>query len=527
MIIWSGEIVEINRLYKTLIVQYPFLAKELEQLVKTNDANVVMLYSRRCLEVIVSELCETELKRPRKTEPLKGIIDKLNSEEKVPSHIISSMLSLNSMSTYGTHPKDFDPEQVKPVLNNLAVILKWYIRYKDFKVEDSLVPVEKKSGFLPVDESDKKINRPKRKIIFVVLGCFLLLILAVFVIPRLIKSNSNRRTTDSGLLKKTIAVLPFRNLSNDSLQLYFCDGFMEEVLNNLQRVHDFTVRSRTSTDQYRNGTKSIKIIGNELNVNYLVEGSVSREDNKLKIWVQLINARTDEHIWANDYTRELKQIFSLQSEIAKEIAGELKTVLSPDEISEIDRRPTDNLEAYNYYLLGNDYYRRSFEKQNFEIAAGMYIKAIECDQNFALAYTRLSICYMALNWFHYDLKEDRLTKSKAAIDKAFEIDPELPEAHLALGTYYYWGQLNYSKALDEFEIVQKRLNNNSECLYLKGSVYLRAGEFSIALENFIKSFEYDPGLSRIPQNIAATFTLLSKYNEAEEYYDKAILLNPA
>ena len=131
MIIWSGEIKELEKLYESIKANLPVLVKELEQLIKTEDANVVMLYSRRCLEVIVTELCECELKRPRKTEPLKGIIDKLNSEEKVPSHIITSMHGLNSLSTYGTHPKDFDPEQVKPVLSNLTIVIRWYLKYKE------------------------------------------------------------------------------------------------------------------------------------------------------------------------------------------------------------------------------------------------------------------------------------------------------------------------------------------------------------------------------------------------------------
>ena len=128
MPIWSAEIKEIQILFDSLKGQFPDLEKELKPLITSQDSNVVLLYSRRCLEVIVTELCEVELKRPRKTEPLKGIIDKLNSEEKVPSHIITSMLGLNSLSTYGTHPKDFDPEQVKPALNNLTIVIKWYLK---------------------------------------------------------------------------------------------------------------------------------------------------------------------------------------------------------------------------------------------------------------------------------------------------------------------------------------------------------------------------------------------------------------
>ncbi len=134
MAIWTAEIKELEKLYESFKGQLPDLEKELEQLIKTEDANVIMLYSRRCLEVIITDLCECELKRPRKTEPLKGIIDKLHKEEKIPSHIIASMHGLNELSTYGTHPKDFDPEQVKPVLINLDIIIKWYLKYKDLQV---------------------------------------------------------------------------------------------------------------------------------------------------------------------------------------------------------------------------------------------------------------------------------------------------------------------------------------------------------------------------------------------------------
>ena len=131
MAIWSSEIKELEKLYGSLKGQLPGLEKELERLIKADDENMILLYSRRCLEVIITDLCECELKRPRKTEPLKGIIDKLHKEEKVPSHIITSMHGLNKLSSYGAHPKDFDPEQVKPVLVNLDIIIKWYLIYKD------------------------------------------------------------------------------------------------------------------------------------------------------------------------------------------------------------------------------------------------------------------------------------------------------------------------------------------------------------------------------------------------------------
>ncbi len=173
MAIWSGEIKELDKVYSSLKGQLPDILKEMEQLIRTDDPNVVMLYSRRCLEVIVTDLCETELKRPRKTEPLKGIIDKLNSEEKVPSYIITSMLSLNSMANYGAHPKDFDPEQVRPVLNNLTIIIKWYLKYKDFKVVSSTTIAEEKkeaNEFRPAPAVKKKKIWPVLIMVLVVLS---------------------------------------------------------------------------------------------------------------------------------------------------------------------------------------------------------------------------------------------------------------------------------------------------------------------------------------------------------------------
>src|SRR5512139_3366239 len=140
MIIWSAEIEELEALYTSFKGRFPDLEREMEQLMETRDANVVMLYARRCLEIMVTDLCKCDLKRSRKTEPLKGTIDRLNKEEKAPSYIIASMHSLNSMSTFGTHPKDFDPEQVKPVLVNLDIIIKWYIKYKADKTAREIEP---------------------------------------------------------------------------------------------------------------------------------------------------------------------------------------------------------------------------------------------------------------------------------------------------------------------------------------------------------------------------------------------------
>src|SRR4030043_1775342 len=165
MQIWSTEIKEIERLYDSIKGQSPEIEKELERLIKTDDENIVLVYARRCLEVIITDLCECELKRPRKTEPLQGIIDKLNREEKIPSYIFASMQSLNSLSTFGSHPKEVDPRQVKPVLVNLTTIIEWYLKYKNSQTISQAKPEEAKYEGKEPDDTKKGINKPKKKLI--------------------------------------------------------------------------------------------------------------------------------------------------------------------------------------------------------------------------------------------------------------------------------------------------------------------------------------------------------------------------
>ena len=328
--------------------------------------------------------------------------------------------------------------------------------------------------------------------------------------------------------EKSIAILPFRNLSSDSTQLYFCDGFMEELLSNLQKVGSFTVRSRTSSDQYRNTKKSITTIGNELNVNYLVEGSVGHEGNILKIWVQLIDTKADKHLWSNEYLREMtmEQIFSVQSEIAQSIAAELKTVLSPEEIKKIEKRPTENLEAYNLYLQGNYYYWKSYDSQDWEEAIKLYGRVIVIDPGFALSYTKLAMCHLQQYWFYHTRGKDVLHISKQFIDKAFEIDPDLPEAHLALGVYYYNGYLEYSKAVEQLEMALNEQPGNSEAWYYLGCVYRRAGNWEMSKSCLVKASELDPKSARILFNTGQTFDLIREYQKALQYFNLALTINP-
>jgi TolB-like protein len=202
-------------------------------------------------------------------------------------------------------------------------------------------------------------------------------IIALIVLNIFQPSNQPEEATN---LDVSIAVLPFQNLSNDSTQVYFCEAMREEILNHLEKVKVFSVRSRTSTDHYRNTTKSSILIGQELKVNYLVEGSVSLIGNDTKIWLQLINARNDEHIWSGDFIREKKQIFELQTEIAQTLAAELKTTLSPKEIEDIAAKPTENTEAYHAYMRGRYYTNQPHDDQeHWRQALKSFKESVELD----------------------------------------------------------------------------------------------------------------------------------------------------
>jgi TolB-like protein len=332
MIVWSSEIKELETLLTSIKDRFPELEKDLEHLIKTEDENVALLYSRRCLEIIVSDLCECELKRPRGTEPLKGIIDKLNHEKKVPSNIIASMEGLNTLSTFGTHPKDFDPEQVKPVLSNLAIVIKWYLKYKDTKIIS-----REKSEEVKYEREEPKETRPdarksKKKLIILFSGIVLLGVIIVILLFVFDIINGEKKTKE---LEKSIAVLPFINDSPDEENAYFINGIMDEILINLQTIKELRVISRTSVERYRGPDKpSIPQIARELGVNYIVEGSGQKYGNTISLRVQLLKAVKESHLWAESYKQEINEvndILSIQGQIAQSIATELETVITPQE----------------------------------------------------------------------------------------------------------------------------------------------------------------------------------------------------
>ena len=412
MAIWSAEIKELERLNVSLICHFPELEKEMEQLVKTEDENVAMLYSRRCLEIIVTDLCECELKRPRKTEPLKGIIDKLNKEEKVASYIVTSMHSLNSLSTYGAHPKDFDPEQVKPALSNLAIILKWYLKYKGIEILSK-----------PLTTEEKEVN-----------------------------TGTGEHLTDITKLEKSVAILPFRNDSKDDENTYFINGLMEEILNNLQKIKDLRVISRTSVEQYRNQTKPIPEIAKELGVNYIVEGSGQKYGNAFRLRTQLIMAEHESHLWGESFQQKItnvEDIFNIQIRIAESIADELKAVISPEEKKLIEKIPTADLEVYDKYLKARSYWN-DFTRESLFRAIEYLNSAIEKNPDWAPLYAGLAEVWIWIQQSGWEQPSVAGPKIIENLNKAMELDPDLAEVHYQVAVMAQLVEWDWKKSEKEF-----------------------------------------------------------------------------
>jgi TolB-like protein len=342
----------------------------------------------------------------------------------------------------------------------------------------------------PASEADI-INRPDGSGKWKLATYASLVIILALVVLNVVRGG--KRTDAVSKSAKTIAVLPFHNLSRDSAQAYFCDGVREEILNHLDKVSLFTVRSRTSCDQYRNTTKTSSVIAGELNVNYLVEGSVGCEENQLKIWIQLIDARKDEHIWSEDYLRERKQVFSIQREIAQKITQELKVVLSPDEIERMEFRPTENLQAYQAYMLGRYYAQQPhFSLRNWNLALQNFQRVVEIDTGFALAYAELARSHARLYYLSYDLTESRREKADHAAAKALKFGQDQPRVHLALGYYYLYAYRNGKRALHHLEIAEKDLPNNVDILTGKAAVCIPSGNWDEYNVLYEKAAEMSP-----------------------------------
>ena len=521
MPIWSAEIKEVKNLLDSFQGQFPDLEKELKPLITSEDSNVVLLYSRRCLEVIVTELCEVELKRPRKTEPLKGIIDKLNSEEKVPSHIITSMHGLNSLSTYGAHPKDFDPEQVKPALNNLSIILKWYFRYNELQ-NKNIDGTEKEKEF---ENQSKKVSKEitiksNKTLIVLFTGIILIFLIGL----TLVKFNIIGEK-----IEKSVAVLPFRNFSPDDSTQYFMDGVMEELLTNLQRIKDLRVLSRTSVEQYRDQNKTIPQIAKELGVNYIVEGSGQKSGNSLRMRVQLISANKERHLWANSFeqdTIKLQEYFKTQAEFAEKIANELKAVITSGEQKLLEKIPTKRLEAYEAYLQGM-FHVRKLTLNDLEIGMKYFELAKEKDPDFALAHAGIGFTWLGLVQMGFASPEDAGPKGIAALETAFKLDSTIDQIHYMTALAKVWSEWDWKGGESELLKTLALNPNHAEARAYYSHFLHIMGRPKEAMEQIEMALKLDPVSPLIKALYSADLFFVRQYDAAVKVSSDALKMEPS
>jgi len=327
-------------------------------------------------------------------------------------------------------------------------------------------------------------------------------------------------------IDKSIAVLPFENLSDDKENAYFADGIQDDVLTNLSKIGDLKVISRTSVMPYRGKASNVREIGKALGVATILEGSVRRIGNRVRVNVQLINAENDQHIWAEDYDRDLTDVFAIQTDLAKKIAGELQAKLSPAEQAQMERKPTENGEAYLAFVQAHNLFVAGVEDiGKLKQSEQLYARAIELDPKFALAlawYSQLE------SWIvhTFDPTRERREKARALADQALQLQPDLPEAHLALGFSQYYGDNDFEAALKEFEIAQRGLPNDADGYLALGAIQRRLGKWSESTASLEKAASLNPKDSWVLQNLSHNYEMLRDFDAANKTIDRGLQINP-
>jgi TolB-like protein/Flp pilus assembly protein TadD len=328
-------------------------------------------------------------------------------------------------------------------------------------------------------------------------------------------------------IDKSIAVLPFQNLSDEKENAYFADGMQDDILTNLSKIGDLKVISRMSVMSYRgDGVRNAREIGKALGVGSLLEGSVRRVGNRVRVSVQLIDANNDEHIWAEDYDRDLTDVFAIQTDLAQKIASALQAKLSPNEKARLDQRPTQNPDAYLLFVQAHDYATRmDLFHQTSSKAVPLFEQAIKLDPNFALAFAGLS---MAESWLYHssDPVPARREKARLNADEALRLQPDLPEGHLALGFSYYYGDRDYERALAEFEIAKRGLPNESQAYLAIGAIQRRQGKWAESTANLEKAATLDPKNVSVLTNLGYSYMALRNFEAADKIFDRLAAAAP-
>src|SRR5437899_10068977 len=338
------------------------------------------------------------------------------------------------------------------------------------------------------------------------------------------------RSAETARVPKRIVVLPFTNLGPVG-QEYFADGVTEEITARLAAVGDLRVIGSTSATAYKGTKKTILDIGRELGVAYILEGSVrwdqpSHGRGRVRVTPQLVSTTDGTHVWAEVYDEPADEIFRVQSDIAQRVVQALDVGLREPERRMVQAAPTRSMEAYDYYLRGNDYVRRGFEEGYVRAALRLYERAVELDSLFAPAYALLSRMQSRMYWAYWDRSPDRLVRARRAVDKALQLDPDLPEAHHSLGTYYWLGFRDYERALREFGIAAAGRPNQSNIFEARAALRTREGDLRGALGDYEKARQLDPASANVANGYGECYDRLRDFARAEALFDRAIALSP-
>jgi TolB-like protein len=331
--------------------------------------------------------------------------------------------------------------------------------------------------------------------------------------------------------KTMLVVLPFENLGPPDVE-YFADGVTEEITSRLSALSGLGVISRTSAVHYKNVKKPIKQIGEELGVDYVLEGTVRWDragegESRVRVTPQLIRVADDTHLWSERYDRVLKDIFSVQTDIATNVIEQLNITLLEPERRVVEAQPTDNMEAYQAYLRGLDHLSRSsYRIEPWRMAIEMFGRAVEKDPEFALAHAALSRAHSGVFNVGIERTQDHVDKARKAAERAQALQPDLPEAHLALGYYYYHCPRDYDRALEEFEVARQALPSQDEILQHVGSIRPRQPRWDDSLDLHLRSLELNPLDASLCREIATTYLYLREYETALKYYDRSIAIAP-
>ena len=362
-----------------------------------------------------------------------------------------------------------------------------------------------------------KSRRRRNLIMLIAIGVIVSAVAGFFFLPRV----SARK------IDKSIAVLPFQNLSDQKENAYFADGIQDDILTNLAKIGDLKVISRMSVMSYRgDGLRNAREIGKALGVATLLEGSVRRIGNQVRVSVQLINADNDEHIWAEKYDRDLTDVFAIQTDLAQKIASSLEAKLSPSEKELLNRPPTQNSDAYLLFIHARNYANQPDHFLDESLKAEKLLEqAIELDPKFAAAFAELS---MVESWMYHESEPTPARREKARFnaEEALLLQPDLPEGHLALGFSYYYGDRDYERALTEFEIAKRGLPNEAQAYMAIGAIQRRQGQWAESTANLEKAAALDPKNAIILINLAFNYSALRNFEATEKTLDRAIEVAP-